>query len=211
MSALRPFSLTINHPRVLLTTIEKSQRANLLEGSERDSANRKMAEPSVLTTSRCPTDHPLACLPAMRALHAVHLQVNRSLGLDRDERSAGRIVGSTRSKCIEVIVEDAAPEPFLCFEIAVNGGRTPDLNTVADLGNLPVHGHLRLMTDISGFGFTDDVAFVTHLINEIGVAGVPGSSVFSGNGNGSQIVRFCFCKKYETLEAAGARLQKLKS
>ena len=73
------------------------------------------------------------------------------------------------------------------------------------------YGAYYIMTDISGFGFADDVAFVTHLINEIGVACVPGSSFFSGNGNGSQIVRFCFCKKYETLEAAGARLQKLKS
>ena len=73
------------------------------------------------------------------------------------------------------------------------------------------YGAYYIMTDISGFGFADDVAFVTHLINEIGVAGVPGSSFFSGNGHGSQIVRFCFCKKYETLEAAGELLQKLKS
>ena len=70
-------------------------------------------------------------------------------------------------------------------------------------------GAYYIMTDISQFGFPDDTSFVKHLINEIGVAAVPGSSFFSGNGKGSQIVRFCFCKKYETLEDAGHRLRKL--
>ena len=70
-------------------------------------------------------------------------------------------------------------------------------------------GAYYIMTDISQFGFPDDTTFVKHLINEIGVAAVPGSSFFSGNGKGSQIVRFCFCKKYETLEDAGHRLRKL--
>lgn len=70
-------------------------------------------------------------------------------------------------------------------------------------------GAYYIMTDISRFGFPDDTTFVKHLINEIGVAAVPGSSFFSGNGKGSQIVRFCFCKKYETLEDAGHRLRKL--
>ena len=72
------------------------------------------------------------------------------------------------------------------------------------------YGAYYIMTDISGFGFADDVSFVTHLINEIGLAGVPGSSFFSGAGGGSQIVRFCFCKKDETLNAAAERLQKLR-
>ena len=70
-------------------------------------------------------------------------------------------------------------------------------------------GAYYIMTDISRFGFADDTTFVRHLINEVGVAAVPGSSFFSGNGNGAQIVRFCFCKKYETLEEAGHRLRKL--
>jgi aminotransferase len=72
------------------------------------------------------------------------------------------------------------------------------------------HGAYYVMTDISGFGFSDDVTFVRHLIEKLGVAAVPGSSFFSQAGMGSQNVRFCFCKKYETLESAKLQLLQLK-
>ena len=65
------------------------------------------------------------------------------------------------------------------------------------------------MTDISAFGFSDDTAFVQHLIHNVGLAGVPGSSFFSRPELGHHFVRFCFCKKAETLDAAGERLAKL--
>jgi aminotransferase len=48
------------------------------------------------------------------------------------------------------------------------------------------------------------------MIREIGVAVVPGSSFYHDGKLGSQQVRFCFCKKDETLEAAAERLQKLR-
>jgi aspartate/methionine/tyrosine aminotransferase len=38
---------------------------------------------------------------------------------------------------------------------------------------------------------------------------VPGSSFFENPAEGAQLVRFCFCKKYETLEEARKRLRKL--
>jgi aminotransferase len=44
------------------------------------------------------------------------------------------------------------------------------------------------------------------MIEHAGVAAVPGSSFFADPSNGSHIIRFCFCKKYETLEEAGDRL-----
>ena len=62
------------------------------------------------------------------------------------------------------------------------------------------------MTDISAFGFPDDVTFVRHMINNVGLAAVPGSSFFSRPELGKNYVRFCFCKKPETLAAAGERL-----
>ena len=71
------------------------------------------------------------------------------------------------------------------------------------------NGAYYIMTDIQGFGFPDDVAFVRHLIEQVGVAAVPGSSFFENLQNGAHLVRFCFCKKYETLEEAGNRLQKI--
>jgi len=71
-------------------------------------------------------------------------------------------------------------------------------------------GAYYVMTDISAFNFSDDVTFVRHLIEKLGVAAVPGSSFFSQPGMGSQNVRFCFCKKYETLESARLQLLQLK-
>jgi aminotransferase len=70
-------------------------------------------------------------------------------------------------------------------------------------------GAYYVMTDISGFGFSDDCAFVRHMIETAGVAAVPGSSFFSNSRDGARIIRFCFCKKYETLEEAGVRLKRL--
>ena len=72
-------------------------------------------------------------------------------------------------------------------------------------------GAYYIMTDISAFGFNDDVEFTKHLIREVGVACVPGSSFYSVPSLGQQQVRFCFCKKDETLHAAADRLSKLKS
>jgi aminotransferase len=71
------------------------------------------------------------------------------------------------------------------------------------------HGAYYVMTDISNFGFADDTSFVRHLITHLGVAAVPGSSFFAQNGSVRQFVRFCFCKKYETLELARQQLYKL--
>jgi aspartate/methionine/tyrosine aminotransferase len=71
-------------------------------------------------------------------------------------------------------------------------------------------GAYYVMTDISGMGFADDLAFVRYLIEKLGVAAVPGSSFYAHSGGGSQQVRFCFCKKYETLEAARHQLLQLK-
>jgi aspartate/methionine/tyrosine aminotransferase len=72
-------------------------------------------------------------------------------------------------------------------------------------------GAYYVMTDISSFGFTDDVEFTRHLIREVGVACVPGSSFYSVPERGAQQVRFCFCKKDETLLLAAERLKKLRA
>jgi aminotransferase len=67
------------------------------------------------------------------------------------------------------------------------------------------------MTDISGFGFPDDLAFTRHLVREIGVAAVPGSSFYRDPKPGSQQLRFAFCKREETLDEAIRRLQNLRA
>jgi aspartate/methionine/tyrosine aminotransferase len=70
-------------------------------------------------------------------------------------------------------------------------------------------GAYYIMTDISAFGFPDDVAFARHLVTQIGVAAVPGSSFYHRPADGGRQVRFAFCKKDATLEEAGRRLAKL--
>ncbi len=71
-------------------------------------------------------------------------------------------------------------------------------------------GAYYVMTDISAFGFENDLEFTKYLVNEIGVAVVPGSSFYNDARDGRQQVRFAFCKRDETLDAAAERLRKLK-
>lgn len=73
----------------------------------------------------------------------------------------------------------------------------------------PPRGAYYIMADMSGFGFSNDVAFARHLAENVGVAVVPGSSFFATPKNGSQLVRFAFCKKTSTLEEAAKRLKRL--
>jgi aspartate/methionine/tyrosine aminotransferase len=63
------------------------------------------------------------------------------------------------------------------------------------------------MVDCAPFGFPDDVALALHLVREAGVAAVPGSSFYSQPGRGKELLRFCFCKKDETLDEAIRRLE----
>ena len=72
-------------------------------------------------------------------------------------------------------------------------------------------GAYYIMTDIARFGFPDDVAFARHLVTEVGVAAVPGSSFYRDPATGRTKLRFCFCKKDETLAAAETRLAALRS
>src|SRR4029077_16977658 len=71
-------------------------------------------------------------------------------------------------------------------------------------------GAYYVMTDISGFGFSDDLAFTRYLVSEIGVAAVPGSSFYRDPRDGAHQVRFAFCKRDETLDEAARRLKRLK-
>ena len=79
----------------------------------------------------------------------------------------------------------------------------------AGFGVFQPDGAYYIMTDVSAFGFANDVEFTRYLVREIGVACVPGSSFYSVPERGAQQVRFCFCKKDETLYAAIERLQRL--
>jgi len=73
----------------------------------------------------------------------------------------------------------------------------------------PPQGAYYVMASIENFGYSNDVEFCRHLIHDIGVAAVPGSSFFSDPEAGSRWVRFCFAKRPETIAAAAERLARL--
>ncbi len=56
----------------------------------------------------------------------------------------------------------------------------------------------------------DDTALARHLVSNVGVAAVPGSSFYQQSGKNARndLLRFCFCKKEETLKEAIGRLKK---
>jgi aminotransferase len=73
------------------------------------------------------------------------------------------------------------------------------------------HGAYYIMTDIGGFGFANDVEFARFLVRDVGVAAVPGSSFYKDPAGGRTKLRFCFCKKDETIAEADAKLARLKT
>jgi N-succinyldiaminopimelate aminotransferase len=68
---------------------------------------------------------------------------------------------------------------------------------------IPAQGTYFLNIDI---GEEDDVAFCRRLVSEHGVAAIP-VSAFYAEGAVRNVVRFCFAKRDETLDAALARLE----
>jgi aminotransferase len=102
---------------------------------------------------------------------------------------------------------------------AVKRERLLKILTAANFTVYKPRGAYYIMTDISHFKFpyddprfaapTRDVAFAKYLVQEIGVACVPGSSFYNNARDGAAQVRFTFCKKEETLAAAESRLAKL--
>ena len=71
----------------------------------------------------------------------------------------------------------------------------------------PPQGAYYVMADVSSLDQPNDVAAARWLVEEVGVAAVPGSSFFSRPELGSHLLRFAFPKKLETLEEAGRRLR----
>ncbi|HXU19245.1 MAG TPA: aminotransferase class I/II-fold pyridoxal phosphate-dependent enzyme, partial [Verrucomicrobiae bacterium] len=66
----------------------------------------------------------------------------------------------------------------LARDYAVRRDRLLGILTNAGFRCFKPRGAYYIMTDISAFGFPDDVAFAKHLVTQIGVAAVPGSSFY---------------------------------
>jgi aspartate/methionine/tyrosine aminotransferase len=91
--------------------------------------------------------------------------------------------------------------------------RRDRLATVLREAGLPpmrAQGAYFLLTDTASFGFPDDVAFCRHLTTNVGVAAIPTSVFYTDPQSAPALARFCFAKRNETLDAAAARLRKLR-
>jgi aminotransferase len=99
------------------------------------------------------------------------------------------------------IRKEYAERRDLMLEVLAVAGFTAD----------PPEGAYYVMADVTSLGFDDDVAAARHLVEDKGVATVPGSSFFSRPELGRHLLRFAFCKKLETLEAAAERLRSTRS
>ncbi len=78
----------------------------------------------------------------------------------------------------------------------------------AGLAHTDPQGAYYVLVDVSEFGVTDDDAFCRRLAKEVGVAAVPGSSFFREPV--SNLIRFHFAKREETLRKAGERLLRMR-
>ena len=71
-------------------------------------------------------------------------------------------------------------------------------------------GAYYVMAGIAGFGFDDDLAMADHLIRNLAVATVPGSSFYHDPALGRGHLRFSFPKKLDTIERGLEALRGLK-
>lgn len=78
----------------------------------------------------------------------------------------------------------------------------------AGLNPIRPQGTFFIMSDISGLGFENDVAFAEYMIANVGVACIPPSAFYVKSQMGANLARWCFAKQDETLDAAGERLLK---
>ena len=70
-------------------------------------------------------------------------------------------------------------------------------------------GAYYIMADVAHLGLPDDVAAADFMLEQVGIASVPGSSFYHRADLGRRLLRFTFSKSDETLAAAAARLAEL--
>ena len=62
---------------------------------------------------------------------------------------------------------------------------------------------------VAGIGHLDPMAAALHLIEQVGVAAVPGDNFYARSADGARYLRFAFCRSRDTLNGAAHRLRRL--
>ncbi len=105
------------------------------------------------------------------------------------------------------------PEYYNTMALAYRDRREVIVAALAEAGfkfSVP-EGAYYILADFSELSDDDDMTFARWMASDVGVAVVPGSSFYANPADGKNLVRFAFCKKLETLQAAGERLATLRS
>lgn len=104
----------------------------------------------------------------------------------------------------------AEPEEYLSLPTFFQQKRDFLLQTLegSKLRALPCEGTYFSLFDYSAISDEADTEFAKRMTIEYGVAAIP-VSVFHSNGYDEKVIRLCFAKTEETLEKAGALLQKI--
>jgi aminotransferase len=135
--------------------------------------------------------------PAMRKVHDF-----LTVGAPAPLQEAGAVALASPPSYYAGLLRDYAVRRDVMFEALAAAGIAPPRKP---------EGAYYVLCDISRFGFPDDVSFARHLVEKVGVAVVPGSSFFHRPADGRTLVRFAYCKRLETLRAAGRKLLSLKA
>ena len=106
---------------------------------------------------------------------------------------------------------EQCPEHYLDLPTFYQGKRDLFLELLADtgFGLVPSEGTYFQLADYSSLSDLNDVEFVNHLTQNVGVAAIP-VSVFYEVPPDTRIIRFCFAKDDDTLKLASQKLGKLK-
>ncbi len=82
------------------------------------------------------------------------------------------------------------------------------LDAVTKAGFAPYipRGAYYMLTDISSFGYDDDMQFAIHLVQDAGIAAVPGRAFYTEPRTAATKLRFAFCKTQDVLDEAIRRL-----
>lgn len=101
-------------------------------------------------------------------------------------------------------------ENYLCLPAFFQEKRDFFLAAVKEsrFGYTPCQGTYFQLLDYGEITDESDVDFASRLTREFGLAGIP-ISVFNAHGEDNRQIRFCFAKKKETLEKAGAILRRI--
>ena len=135
-----------------------------------------------------------------RALRATHQWVTFATSTPMQQASA-------------VALNDADTHGYYDQLVTEYNQRRQHLIRILAQTNLPLmdaEGSYFVSVDVTPLGVSDVYTFCKRLAIEVGVVSIP-MSAFYVTPNAPALVRFCFAKKFSTMDAAAERLQKLTS